>query len=88
MTQSVAQPAVDSLIVYYDDATGERVALTADELGGVGPGDRVLIDAAASEEPRIWLAPLFAGAALVLCANPDRSRLDKRIAAERVTRVL
>ncbi|GAA5194673.1 TIGR03089 family protein [Rugosimonospora acidiphila] len=58
------------------------------QLRGIGPGDRVLIDAAASEEPRIWLAPLFAGASLVLCANLDRSRLDERIAAERVTRVL
>lgn len=58
------------------------------QMHGIGPGDRVLIDAAASEEPRIWLAPLFAGASLVLCANLDRSRLDERITAERVTRVL
>ncbi|MBE1488321.1 TIGR03089 family protein [Plantactinospora soyae] len=58
------------------------------QMRGIGPGDRVLIDAAASEEPRIWLAPLFAGASLVLCANLDRSRLDERIIAERVTRTL
>jgi acyl-CoA synthetase (AMP-forming)/AMP-acid ligase II len=56
---------------------------------GIRPGDRVLIDAAASEQPLIWLlAPLFAGASLVLCANLDRSRLDERIAAERITRTL
>ncbi|MDG4829557.1 TIGR03089 family protein [Solwaraspora sp. WMMD1047] len=55
---------------------------------GVGPGDRVLVDAAASEEPLIWLAPLFAGASVVLCANLDRAGLDERIAAERVTRTL
>ena len=56
---------------------------------GIGRGDRVLIDATATEEPLLWLlAPLFAGASLVLCANLDRSRLDERIAAERVTRVL
>ncbi|BCJ46748.1 hypothetical protein GCM10010168_37300 [Actinoplanes ianthinogenes] len=53
---------------------------------GIGEGDRVLVDAAASEEPLIWLlAPLAAGASIVLCAGPDRSRLDERIAAERVT---
>lgn len=56
---------------------------------GIRHGDRVLIDAAATEEPLIWLlAPLFAGASLVLCANLDRSRLDERITAERVTRTL
>ncbi len=56
---------------------------------GIGPHDRVLIDAAAHEEPLTWLlAPLSVGACLVLCANLDRSRLDERIAAERVTRVL
>jgi hypothetical protein len=55
---------------------------------GVGPGDRVLVDAAISEEPLIWLlAPLSAGASLVLCANLDRSKLDERITTERVTRV-
>lgn len=59
------------------------------QMHGIGPGDRVLIDAAAQEEPLIWLlAPLSVGASLVLCANPDRSRLDQRIADERVTRVL
>jgi uncharacterized protein (TIGR03089 family) len=65
------------------------VAAGVAQMRGIGPGDRVLIDVAASEEPLIWLlAPLFAGASLVLCANLDRSRLDQRITAERVTRVL
>lgn len=65
------------------------VAAEVAQLHGIGPGDRVLIDAAASEQPLIWLlAPLSAGASLVLCANLDRSRLDERITAERVTRVL
>lgn len=64
------------------------VAAGVADMHGIGPGDRVLIDAAASEEPLIWLlAPLSAGASLVLCANLDRSTLDARIAAERVTRV-
>jgi uncharacterized protein (TIGR03089 family) len=64
------------------------IAVDVARTRGVGPGDRVLVDAAASEEPLIWLAPLFAGASLVLCTNLDRSGLDERIAAERVTRTL
>jgi uncharacterized protein (TIGR03089 family) len=53
------------------------------------PGDRVLFDAAGYEHPAHWLlAPFAAGASVVLCANLDRARLDDRIAAERVTRVL
>jgi uncharacterized protein (TIGR03089 family) len=56
---------------------------------GIGRGDRVLVDAAASEQPLNWLlAPLSVGASIVLCANLDRTRLDERIATERVTRVL
>ncbi|WP_203711406.1 TIGR03089 family protein [Asanoa siamensis] len=52
-------------------------------------GDRLLIDGAAHEHPVKWLlAPLSAGASVVLCANLDRSRLESRVAAERVTRVL
>ena len=59
------------------------------EMRGIGPGDRVLVDAAASEQPLVWLlAPLSVGASIVLCANFDRTRLDERVAAERVTRVL
>lgn len=65
------------------------VAAGIAQMHGIGPGDRVLIDAAASEEPLNWLlAPLSVGASLVLCANLDRTTLDNRIAAERVTRVL
>jgi uncharacterized protein (TIGR03089 family) len=53
------------------------------------PGDRVLVDAADHEQPVQWLlAPLAAGASIVLCANLDREALDARIAAEGVTRVL
>ncbi|MFC7535604.1 TIGR03089 family protein [Actinoplanes sp. GCM10030250] len=55
---------------------------------GISAGDRVLFDTAAQEEPLIWLmAPLTAGASIVLCANLDRSQLDTRIATERVTQV-
>ena len=52
-------------------------------------GDRVLIDAATSEEPLHWLmAPLTAGASIVLCANLDPSLLTGRLATEHVTRLL
>jgi len=70
---------------------GQYGAIAAEiaETHGIGRGDRVLVDAAASEQPLIWLlAPLSAGASVVLCANLDRARLDERIAAEGVTRVL
>lgn len=70
---------------------GEYQAVAAGIAGmhGITRGDRVLIDTAATEQPVTWLlAPLAAGASIVLCAHLDRSRLDDRIAAERVTRVL
>jgi uncharacterized protein (TIGR03089 family) len=52
-------------------------------------GDRVLVDADNHEQPVQWLlAPLAVGASIVLCAHLDRDALDRRIAAEGVTRVL
>jgi uncharacterized protein (TIGR03089 family) len=52
-------------------------------------GDRLLVDVAKHEQPLMWLlAPLAAGASVVLCANLDRGTIDARIAAEGVTRVL
>jgi uncharacterized protein (TIGR03089 family) len=56
---------------------------------GIGPGDRVLVDATEHEHPLYWLlGPLSVGASVVLCANADRSMTDARIAAEKITRVL
>ena len=56
---------------------------------GLQPGDRVLIDAAQHEHPLKWLlAPLAVGASVVLCANLDPAAVDRRVAAEQVTRVL
>lgn len=53
---------------------------------GVGPRDRILIDAAASPDPVDWLlAPLLTGASLVLCGHLDAAKLADRIATERVT---
>jgi uncharacterized protein (TIGR03089 family) len=66
-----------------------RVALETAESMGLRAGDRVLIDAEYSEQPLFWLlAPLAAGASVVLCANLDRARLAARVEAENVTRVL
>jgi uncharacterized protein (TIGR03089 family) len=59
------------------------------ELFDLRPGDRVLVDAAANEQPVRWLlAPLAAGASIVLCANLDPAKVAARTAAERVTRTL
>jgi uncharacterized protein (TIGR03089 family) len=67
------------------DAVAAELARTR----GILAGDRVLIDTSTVEEPLIWLmAPLTAGATVVLCANLDPSRLNDRIRAENVTRVL
>jgi uncharacterized protein (TIGR03089 family) len=65
------------------------IAQSVAESKGIGRGDRVLIDAATSEQPVIWLlAPLLAGASIVLCANLDHSILDARVTEEHVTKVL
>ncbi|SCE80353.1 TIGR03089 family protein [Micromonospora mirobrigensis] len=69
-------------------AWGRLAAELAEQLD-LRPGDRLLVDAAEHEQPLKWLlAPLTAGASIVLCANLDRARLDARIAAEGITRVL
>jgi uncharacterized protein (TIGR03089 family) len=53
------------------------------------PGDRVLVDAAENEHPLRWLlAPLAAGASIVLCANLDPANVASRAARERTTRTL
>jgi uncharacterized protein (TIGR03089 family) len=56
---------------------------------GLGGTDRVLVDAADHGDPLDWLmAPLAAGASIVLCGHLDPARLAGRVAAEKVTRVL
>ncbi|BFU46849.1 TIGR03089 family protein [Krasilnikovia sp. MM14-A1004] len=79
-----------------DTALGERdhaeacraAAQRATELG-IGPGERVLIDAAAHPDPVDWLlAPLMVGASVVLCAHLDPERLAARADTEKVTRTL
>jgi uncharacterized protein (TIGR03089 family) len=51
---------------------------------GVPAGSRVLIDGDAHPDPVDWLvAPLVAGASLVLCRHLDPARLADRLATER-----
>ncbi len=55
----------------------------------LGGGDRVLVDTGVHTDPLDWLlAPLLAGASVVLCGHLDPGRLAGRVAAEKVTRVL
>jgi uncharacterized protein (TIGR03089 family) len=55
----------------------------------IAPGDRLLIDVDRHPDPVDWLlAPLSAGATLVLCAHPDPARLADRRSTEKVTRTL
>jgi uncharacterized protein (TIGR03089 family) len=67
---------------------------TATELAGrlgLLAGDRVLVDAdtAAAAGPAAWLlAPLAAGASVVLCRHPFPERLPARAAQERATATL
>lgn len=58
---------------------------------GLSEGDRVLVDEQLATEagPVVWLlAPLAAGASLVLCRNAATDRLSSRAATERVTATL
>ncbi|MER7455723.1 TIGR03089 family protein [Micromonospora sp. NPDC126480] len=70
---------------------GEWGALATEVAGQLDlrAGDRLLVDVAEHEQPVKWLlAPLSAGASVVLAANLDPARRDALIAAEQVTRVV
>jgi len=57
----------------------------AEELG-IAAGDRVLVDADAYPDPADWLlAPLLAGASVVLCADLDPASVPRRAESEKVT---
>ncbi|BCB90529.1 TIGR03089 family protein [Phytohabitans suffuscus] len=75
-----------------DGTTYRQWGGIAAEIGarlGLAPGDRVLVDAAAHVQPVTWLlAPLAAGASVLLCANLDRDGLERRVATEGVTHVI
>jgi uncharacterized protein (TIGR03089 family) len=87
-------PASPGLLAGGLELTLGGLVEAAAELGarlGIGPEDRVLVDAqvAAEAGPVAWLlAPLSAGASLVLCRYPFAERLPARAAAERVTATL
>jgi uncharacterized protein (TIGR03089 family) len=67
----------------------QRLAQAMAEKYDLHRGDRILVDAADLANPVHWLlAPFAAGASIVLCANLDQSKLEARVATERVTRVL
>ena len=66
----------------------EAATARAAELG-IGAGDRVLIDTGVHPGAADWLlAPLVAGASVVLCANLDPARTESRAGTEKVTVVL
>jgi uncharacterized protein (TIGR03089 family) len=75
-----------------DGTSYEEWGRVAQELAAThrfSPGDRVLVDAAEHEHPAKWLlAPMIAGATIVLCANLDPAAVADRTRAERITRVL
>lgn len=87
-------PAAPGLVLGEATLTLGGLTTAAAELAGrlgLVEGDRVLVDerTAAEAGPVAWLlAPLAAGASLVLCRNAAPDRLAGRAAAERVTATL
>ncbi|TYP89865.1 TIGR03089 family protein [Blastococcus xanthinilyticus] len=89
-----ADPAGPGLRAGGVELTLEGLVGAAEALAGrlgIGAGDRVLVDdgTAAEAGPVAWLlAPLAAGASVVLCRRPDGAALARRAATERVTATL
>ncbi|MBM7805813.1 uncharacterized protein (TIGR03089 family) [Geodermatophilus bullaregiensis] len=87
-------PAATGLLAGGLELTLGGLAASAGELAGrlgIAAGDRLLVDdrTAAEAGPVAWLlAPLAAGASLVLCRHADPAALGSRAAAERVTATL
>ncbi len=81
--RALAGPVEESHLSVCRTAT-ERAA----ELG-LKPGDRVLVDARAYPDPADWLlAPLIAGASIVLCGNLDPAVVESRARSEQATLLL
>ena len=91
---SPPDPAAPGLVAGGLQLTLGGLVETARELAGrlgIGADDRILVDGqvAAEAGPVAWLlAPLAAGASLVLCRHPRPEGLAARAAAERVTATL
>jgi uncharacterized protein (TIGR03089 family) len=87
-------PDRPGLVLGGGELTLRGLVATATELAGrlgLHSGDRVLVDQRAATEagPAAWLlAPLAAGASLVLCRNPASAQLQHRAETERVTATL
>jgi uncharacterized protein (TIGR03089 family) len=87
-------PAATGLVAGHLQLTLGGLVEAAGELSGrlgIGADDRVLVDerVAAEAGPVAWLlAPLFAGASIVLCRRTAADRLAARVVAERVTATL
>lgn len=87
-------PAAPGLVVGELELSIGGLVEAARELGrrlGLRSGDRVLMDetTAAEAGPVVWLlAPLAAGASLVLCRHTAPEKLAARAATERVTATL
>jgi uncharacterized protein (TIGR03089 family) len=87
-------PAGPGLVLGGGALTLEALTGAAGELAGrlgIAAGDRVLVDDRLAEEagPVTWLlAPLAAGASLVLVRQPDPGALARRAATEGVTATL
>ncbi|HEV7189310.1 MAG TPA: TIGR03089 family protein [Blastococcus sp.] len=76
------------------ELTQAGLVTAAQDLGrrlGLEEGDRLLVDDATAEAagPVAWLlAPLAAGASIVLCRHPRADRLPERAADERITKTV
>jgi uncharacterized protein (TIGR03089 family) len=94
MPYQPADPAAPGLVTGGLELTLSGLVEAAVELAGrlsIGPEDRVLVDERTATEagPVAWLlAPLAAGASLVLSRHTFAERLPARAAAERVTATL
>jgi uncharacterized protein (TIGR03089 family) len=90
----VMDPTAPGLVVGGLELSLGGLVEAAGELAGrlgIGPDDRILVDEHTATEagPVAWLlAPLAAGASIVLCRHPFAERLPARAAAERVTATL
>ena len=87
-------PAATGLVVGGLELTLGGLVETAGQLAGrlgMHAGDRIMVDepTGAQAGPVAWLlAPLAAGASLVICRNLDPGQLVRRAEAERVTATL
>lgn len=86
-----AFPSADTLATTDGTTFGQWGAIAGEIASRMGltPGDRVMIDASRYEQPVQWLlAPLAAGASIVLVANANPEKQAARAESERATKVL